>query len=191
MMSNEERRIFAIVSELDEETNARVQALWQELDETCGLKAIKIFPIPHFSWHGAEFYDIGPVETVLDEITRRTAPLVVQAGGVGIFTGPSPVVYIPLVASPPLLRFHQDLWERIEPLAHHPNPLYAPFNWVPHISLALLDVTQENIACAVNLLAFRALEMTLQVNNLALVYQIGDQVGRQYRGFELKGESCQ
>ena len=115
----------------------------------------------------------------------------VHAEGLGIFTGPSPVIFIPLVNDPALARFHQEMWEQPQAIAHNNNPYYAPDPWVPHISLALLDVTRENIGCAMRRLAFRSLDMTLQVNNLALVYQFGDHIGQLYRRFELQGESCQ
>lgn len=186
-----ESRVYAIISLLDETSDAIVQGLWQELETACGLRAIKVFPIPHFTWEGAGFFDIEQVEAELEGIARGSVPLVVQAGGLGIFSGLSPVIYIPLVTTPALLRFHQDIWNAIRPLAQTPNLLYAPETWVPHISLALLDVTRENIACAVEQLAFRSLNLTVQVNNLTLVYPIGDQAEQRYRSFAFKGENCQ
>jgi hypothetical protein len=186
----DERRVFAIVSLLDEEAKATIHALWRDLEEACGLKAIKIFPIPHFTWQGADYYDISLLEAELEKIARLTPPLVVHTEGLGLFTGPSPVIYLPLVNGPAMLRFHQDMWERVHPMAHNPNRYYAPGTWIPHISLALRDVTHANIGCAMLQLAFRPLNLTLHVNNLALVYQIGDQVGQLYRSFELTGESC-
>jgi len=186
-----DKRIFAIVSELDGDAHATIQAIWHELEEACGLKAIKMFPLAHFTWQGAGFYDIEPLEEALDRLARVTSPLVIRAGGLGIFTGDSPVIYIPLVKDTALVRFHQEMWVQTQAYAHHNNPFYAPDMWVPHISLALMDVTRENIGCVIERLAFRSLELTLQVNNLALVYQFGDHIGQLYRRFKLQGESCQ
>jgi len=186
-----DKRIFAIVSELNGDAHATIQALWHELEEACGLKAIKMFPLVHFSWQGAGFYDIEPLEEALDHLSRVTSPLLVRAGGLGIFTGDLPVIYIPLVKDTALARFHQEMWAQTQAFAHHNNPYYAPDLWVPHISLALQDVTRENIGCAIERLAFRSLELTLQINNLALVYQFGDHIGQLYRSFELRGETIQ
>jgi 2'-5' RNA ligase len=184
------RSIFAIVSEMDAGATAAIQALWHELEVTCGMKAIKMFPLVHFTWQEAGLYDIVPLVDALEHLARITPPLVVHTGGLGIFTGDAPVIFIPLVKEPNLVRLHQEMWAQTQAFAQHNKLYYSPEMWVPHISLALKDVTRENIGRAVEQLAFRSLEMTLQINNLALVFQFGDQIGQLFRRFELQGENC-
>ncbi|HEX7432626.1 MAG TPA: 2'-5' RNA ligase family protein [Anaerolineaceae bacterium] len=180
--------MYAIVTILDESSNAVIQALWQELEDQCGLSAIRIFPIPHFSWQGADRYDLSSVEKSLDQIASNTSPLVVRADGLGIFTGPDPVIYIPLAKNPSISRLHQTIWRQVKKTAIGLSPLYAPELWMPHITLGMLDVNQENLGCAVRVLANRPLLFEIKVNNLALVSQEGDQVGGLQSRFNFKGD---
>ena len=179
--------MYAIVTILDEPTGTIVHDLWQELEDRCGLSGIRAFPIPHFSWQGAEAYDIEAVGQVLDQIAAITAPWSIQADGLGLFTGPEPVIYVPLSNSLRAARLHRTIWKRVKPSANHLNPLYAPGLWMPHITLGLMDVNHEKLICAVRELTSRPLMFTLEVNNLALVSQEGDQVGLLQRRFDFKG----
>jgi 2'-5' RNA ligase len=45
---------------------------------------------------------------------------------------------------------------------------YSPKLWVPHVTLALNDLNQENLACAINAIAFETIELFIRISNLAL-----------------------
>ena len=51
---------------------------------------------------------------VLSQIARETEPFTIESDGLGIFTGPMPVLYVPIVRSPALSRVHQQVWQREE-----------------------------------------------------------------------------
>lgn len=179
--------MFAAVSILDEVTAARVRQLWQDLEEKCGLTGIRFFPFPHFTYQVAEHYEMPQMHEAMNELSNKLGPLKVRTTGLGLFTGLSPVIYIPVVKSPALIAFHQQVWDCIFPFAAGNSPFYSPETWVPHISVALQDVNLTNLACAVNLLAFQPLEMEITINNLSVVSQEGSEVGQLRSNFQLKG----
>ncbi len=179
--------MYAIVTILDETTSAIIQGLWQELEDRCGLSGIRAFPIPHFSWQGAEAYEIEAVNAMLEEIAAGASPWVMHADGLGLFTGQEPVIYVPISNSLRATRLHQAIWRRVKKFASGLNTLYAPGLWMPHITLGLMDVNHEKLLCAVKELTNRPLLFEIQVNNLALVSQEGDQVGQLQRRFDFKG----
>jgi 2'-5' RNA ligase len=170
--------MHAIVSLLDEHHSGLVEALWRELETDCGLAGVSLTPLPHFSYHIATEFDFKRLETALGELAARTLPFTVHASGLGLFTGPSPVLYVSLIKDARLASFHQTVWELVNPVAIGASSHYTPEVWVPHITLAYGDVSTDKLDCAMNKLAFRTYNWEIRVDHLALVYQLSGQVGR-------------
>jgi len=84
-----------LVSLLDAEHDARVRALWSELETGLGLHGVWTTPYPHFSYQIAPRYDpaIQPIARNLS----AAAPFEIRTGGLAVFTLPAPVLYLPIV----------------------------------------------------------------------------------------------
>jgi 2'-5' RNA ligase len=104
-------------------------------------------------------------------------PFVVLTAGIGVFTGPMPVLYLALVKTRMMIDIHEMLWREMAPLSNLVNEYYSPPRWVPHITLAIRDITPLNLACAMEGLLSYPFEMEIFVDNLALIYQVGDYDG--------------
>ena len=169
--------MFAVVALLNEEADVWVKSLWKELEENCDLKGIISFPIPHFTLVGAESFDLTKIQSGLQRVCLKIPPFNVETAGLGIFTGESPVIYLSVVKSLNLMNFHQQICQDIWNCENQPNSLYSPEAWVPHITLALLDVTVEKISGAISDLAFRNLSRTIFVDRLAIIYHESDKIG--------------
>jgi 2'-5' RNA ligase len=94
--------------------------------------------------------------------------------GLGIFSGDRPVLYLPIVKSQAMIDLHNQIWERLGSLADRANGYYSPAFWLPHITLAINDLRRENLACALESVAFEPVELTISVDNLILVVQKGN-----------------
>lgn len=164
-------KMNGIASLLDKPATERVESLWQELDTQCGLVGVKITPFPHFSWQVTEGYDSPHLDTSLQDIASQMQPFTIRTAGLGIFSGESPIVYILIVKNEPLMRLHAMLWERMDKIAVHPLPHYAPGQWVPHITLAYNDVRRDNLNCALKILAFQPFDWEIQIDNLVTIAQ--------------------
>lgn len=164
---------MGVVSFLDSQANAQVEALWAELRREVGIGGIAGAHLPHFSYHGAVSYDATRLETALRSFAAGCAPFSVRASGLGIFTSPAPVLYIPIVRLAELSASHAALWDAITPYATDPSPLYAPDLWMPHITLALGDVDPATLGRAVALLGTRSLDIRWTVDDLALMEDLG------------------
>jgi 2'-5' RNA ligase len=174
--------MHGIVSILDEPHCALVESLWQELEEECGLTGIRVTPIPHFSWQLALDYDFRSLALVLKGLADAALPFTVRTTGLAMFTGPRPVLQIPLVRDAALSEFHRTVWYAVRGLSNTLSPLYAPEAWVPHITLAHSDVTQPALLCALERLVGSTFNWEIVVDNIALVYQLDGQVGElKYR----------
>jgi 2'-5' RNA ligase len=163
--------MHGVASLLDEASDAFVRELWTELDREFGVRAVtEIVPYAHISYHLAEDYDLERTEAVLHTLVRDATPLHVLAAGLGIFTGPQPVLYLAIVRDPALTTFHQRVWPALETVSTRPSPLYTPEQWVPHTTLAQWDITPDTLPALVRHLAGRALQRELVLQNLTLLY---------------------
>jgi 2'-5' RNA ligase len=176
--------LYALVSLLDDRHYRQMEDLWRELDVDCGLLGVSLTPLPHFTWNLAAEYDFKALEPRLTQLATAQEPFTVRTNGLGFFTGPSPVIYLPLVKDAALARFHQRVWDLSADLAVGASPHYAPEAWVPHITVAYYDVEPAKLRCAVEKLAFRRYQWEVEVNNLSLVFQLSGQVGRLQQKFE-------
>ena len=174
--------MHGIVSLLDSECTAKVEAIWQELEQDCGLTGNNISPFPHFSWQIAEKYDLEKLEPLLIQLAAEVKPFSVQTCGVALFTSNSPVLYIPIVRSRMLSDIHKYFWDCVIPISSSPSELYAPSSWMPHISLAHKDIESENLNCLMDKLGFRIFNWEIHIDNLSLIYETEGGIGvHKYR----------
>ena len=173
----------AIVSLLDDHHYRLTETLWRELEAQFGRRGVYATPYPHFSYHVARSYDRAGLTSALERFVRDIPPFQVTTTGLGIFAGPSPVLYIPVVRNPALTEFHRALWSELAACADGSAIYYSPERWLPHITLGSGDMTTDVLAEAVRLLGTRDFNWTVTVNNLAFIEE--DAVQGQRLGFRL------
>jgi len=163
----------AVVSLLDDHHTQLTEALWRELEAQFGLRGVYTTPHPHFSYHVAHSYDLDSLVPRLDRLLHATPPFQVRTTGLGVFTGKSPVLYIPIVRSPAVTQFHRALWSELAACASGSLAYYHPEQWLPHITLGSGDIQEDLLAEAVRLLSERDFDWTITVDNLAFVEEDG------------------
>jgi 2'-5' RNA ligase len=164
-----------VVSLLDDHHDTLVRALWEVLDHDFGVNyLIQHIPIPHFSYHVAEKYDHAQVEELIDEIARTQPIIKVRSTGLALFTGPAPVLYVPVVRTAELTRLHALLWEPVSRLASGTLDYYHPQRWLPHVTLAQGDLDDISLMRIVERWSTRPFEWEITVNNLALICDVED-----------------
>ena len=167
-------QVQGLVALLDEQHTAKVKEIWSLLQVNCGLSAINSTPFPHFSFHIAERYDLDTLDTRLEKITSSMPAFTIRTTGLSIFTGPEPVVFVPLTPDKNLLHIHQTLWDQTSCLGTRLSSHYRPGAWVPHITLANRDVNAENIACVARHLVSQSFSWEIPIHKLAVVCQEGN-----------------
>jgi 2'-5' RNA ligase len=167
----------AVVSLLDEAHDAQVRRVWAELERHFGLQGIYGAPYPHFSYHSAQDYPDDAVEALLQQVSRVTLPFTVRTSGLGVFSGPKPIVYVPIVRNPALEACHKALYATLSTLAIKENTHYHPDTWLPHITLAYGDLDARVLPEVMRFLGERNFDWQVRVQNLALVYTRGQEQG--------------
>lgn len=161
--------MYAIISELDTKSTESVKVLWLKLKDVCNLKGIYDQPTPHLSWFVAEDLDIKSSVTAVNQLTGNNCGFTTQGFGIGFFTGVRPVLYLPLVKTQEMIDIHNQVWDQIPGFSKQPNPYYDPSNWMPHVTLAVNDLSIENLACALGSLVFDHIELSISIDNMIIV----------------------
>lgn len=159
-----------IVSLLDEHHYSLVEALWAELEREFSVRGVYVTPYPHFSYQVASLYDVERLEPILRGIAAQSIPFQIGASGLGIFTGPHPVLYIPVVRNSQLNQFHQQVCSAISETASGVQSYYYPDYWMAHITIGFADITCDNIGPIIQFLSERDFNWDITVNNLAFIY---------------------
>lgn len=175
--------MYAIISELDQQSSVKVIEFWKTLREACGLRGIYDVPTPHFTWFAAEKLDVDQAKSIISQIVKGVKPFEIRTFGLGVFSGDHPVLYLPLVKTRKILNFHDEVWEKLRPYSEETQLYYSPWLWVPHITLALKDLSRENLSCAINAIAYEPIELINRVTNLILADYKDERPGQMLERF--------
>ena len=155
--------MHGLVSLLDSNYYAIVEGLWHRLEKECGLSGVKVTPYPHFSWQIAQDYPEPDTEMAVKAIAGQTKPFKVFTGGLGIFSGIQPVVFISIARSAELNQLHEQLWQQFKTRAKGLSAYYNPQRWMPHITLIFGEETSDALQCGLKMLASQSFEWEIEV----------------------------
>lgn len=154
-----------ILSLLDPASADRVNTICAELSSQFGLHGVDAFPYPHISFCIMDGYTQSTVEERLHDTVSRFKPIKVNTAGIGIFLKPNPVLYVSVVRGTALERVHR-LITRSFPLRAEDGGFYAPDHWMPHVTLAMGDLTAELLPDVVRLLSNHDFHWEITLDNL-------------------------
>jgi len=174
----------AIVSALDDPHREMVDNIWGELKAVFGLQGVVGSTRPHFTYHVAAAYDPVAVEGALSAVARNTPPFTIQTHGLGVFRGEETVLYLHISPSPALAAMHRSLWDATAAIATESKAVYAASTWVPHITLAIGDLTEDVLPLALRFLNRREYNWAIPVTNVCLIENTAS-AGAEWRRFAL------
>ena len=176
-----------IVSLLDDKHYHLVEDIWTELARKFRVRGVYITPYPHFSYHVAAQYNLESLTPILERITSNITTFQVRTGGLGIFSGAAPVIYIPVVRSLELTQLHEALWNEFSPLASGAQEYYHPDQWMPHITVGFGDINKENLPTIVRWLNEQDFNWEITINNIAYIQDTGTEQVLKAR-FDIQNE---
>jgi 2'-5' RNA ligase len=166
--------MIAITSLLDKSHSERVSELTELLERKFGLNGVKMTPYPHLTLLTAEIPDMDELKEYLELTCLETPAFTIRTTGLGIFPGPSPVVYIPVLRTPPLNQLHSKLHRDISEMSSEMGIYYNPSMWLPHISLALGDTTPAMLGPVLTFLCNYNFNWEISLDNISILQQCGD-----------------
>jgi 2'-5' RNA ligase len=178
--------MYAIISEIDQQSSETVSQIWHNLCRVCGLEEIYTIPTPHFTWLIADEMDLGKTKSVLAAMISQVPRISTYTFGLGIFSGTLPVLFLPMVKTIDMINLHQKIWDQIGPHCNQLNTYYSPSFWMPHITLALKDLDKEKLACAVNAYAFEQIKLSVTMTSIDIAESEDKKIGKILERFPVQ-----
>lgn len=161
--------MYAVVSLLDETSRHAVEAIWDEFQTEFGVHGVSRTPLPHLSYHVARKYDMSDLQEQLSFLLQQITSFTIHSYGLGLFTGPQPVLYLAVAVEPELSNMQRRMWQVSNRYAHDTDDHYHPSVWRAHVTLAHQDMDHDMLARAVRLLSERDFNWEMRVDNIAIV----------------------
>ncbi|WP_242929313.1 2'-5' RNA ligase family protein [Pontibacter vulgaris] len=166
--------MVAITSLLDPKHSELVTELTELMELKFGIKGVKMTPYPHLTLLTAEIADKEELREYLEQLCLETPTFTVRTTGLGIFPGAYPVIYVPVLRTPPLNLLHARLHRDISEMSIEMGIHYSPNTWLPHISLALGDTSQELLGPILDFLSNYNFNWEIKLDNLTILQKRGD-----------------
>ncbi|MCC9135241.1 2'-5' RNA ligase family protein [Pontibacter silvestris] len=166
--------MIAVTSLLDKIHTERVSELTEQLDKRFGLNGVKITPYPHLTLFTAEVPDEEELKQYLENTCLETRNFNIRTTGLGVFPGPNPVIYIPVLRTQALNQLHATLHRDVSEMSLEMGVYYNPNLWLPHISLALGDTTPEILGPVLAFLCQYNFNWDITLDNLTILQKCGD-----------------
>ncbi|MFO7169959.1 MAG: 2'-5' RNA ligase family protein [Chloroflexota bacterium] len=162
-------QVYAIVSLLRGEARAEVLAIWDLLERRFGMRAARDSIHPHITYIVGDGDDLATLADCTAEAAAATPPLAITLDGLGVFAGPSPVLFMRVVRDQALAATHDRIIEAARCAGLTPWPNYTPDTWVPHITLALRDLPAQALPDVLRALEGQRTRMRTTLVDLRLV----------------------
>ena len=160
-----------VVSLLGDEHYRIVEELWQQLEAHFGVRGVYITPYPHFSYQIAEQYAESKLETTLAQLAAAQSAFKIRTTGIASFTGPKPVLYIPVVRDRELSNIHLRVCNAIMDMGTGLSPYYDDEFWMPHITVGFGDISPDALGGIMHMLAKSSFDWEIPIDNLAYINQ--------------------
>lgn len=166
--------MIAIASLLDKRNSDRVNELTDLIEQKFGLSGVKMTPYPHLTLLTAEVVDMEELKQYLEMTCYEAEKFTIRTTGLGIFPGTNPVVYIPVLRTPPLNSLHKQLHTDISEMCTEMGLFYNTNLWLPHITLALGDTSLEVLGPLLTFLSEFNFDWEITLDNLIILQKCGD-----------------
>ena len=121
--------------------------LWRIMENRYNFKNAQTSVLPYMTFLDGtcDDLDIEVVDRAFVELCPYLHPVEIIVDGMGWFESPFRTVYLRVIATDGLRQFHRQMYDVFASIMKRPNELYMPHNWVPHITLAVGDVTSQGL----------------------------------------------
>ena len=160
--------MLAVTSLLDSKHTDLVNTIILDFEKEFGVKQVQATPDPHLTYLTTEALNRDLLKDYLDRVCHYGDAFHVYTTGIGVFPGEHPVIYIPILRTQPLNKFHSKLYKDISKLSIEVGQFSQPKFWMPHISLALHDTSLDMMTPMFKYLALLNFNWEIKVDNLTI-----------------------
>lgn len=148
--------------------------LWMLFETEYGSKGVQSFDFPNITFQAGPCRDVSLLKENLGALAHQLQPFEVVIDGLGYFESPSKVVFLKVRPTADLRRSHQAVSEWLEKHFGSLYHNYLPGAWIPHVTVAMKDLTDEAFTRAMHQLRQYHPHYRQILANINLVHSFGD-----------------
>ncbi len=130
-------------------------------------RAIQAYGHPHFTYQIARTSDIKGLKAEFRKLAAQLGPFEIKVDGVRHFR--KDVIYLSVRKTLELIRIHRLVHRFLETRCRDLLELYVPKHWIPHITLAMEDLTEDKFEEAWREFKGSRIAFKQRMHNLCLV----------------------
>lgn len=159
--------MIGLVSNLEGESYRDVKKRWTLFDRKYNSRAIQAYSHPHFTFQIAKTPDIRQLKSDFVKLVSGIRSFEIEVEGFRHFR--KDVIYMSVKKTRKLTRIHKLINRFMETRCHDLLELYAPENWIPHITLAQEDLTEDNFERAWREFKGSNIRFKQRIHNICMV----------------------
>lgn len=174
---------IGILSILENKPYKEVKKLWKLFEKKYNSTGVRTFNHPNVTFQGGKTYNIKQLKNDFNGIISKIKPYEINVSEIGHFN--KEVVYLKVKNSNNLLKINRLINKFLKNYCKELFEYCIPKNWVPHITLAMDDLTNENFEKAWHELNNINIEFKQTLHNICIVRLYPDRKIRIVKKFEL------
>jgi 2'-5' RNA ligase len=174
--------MIGIVSNLEGEPYRDVKKLWTLFERKYNSRAIQAYLHPHFTFQIAKTQDIRQLKSDFVKPLSGIKPFEIEVEGFRHFR--KDVIYLAVKKTRELTRIHKLISRSMESRCSDLLELYTPENWIPHVTLAMEDLTENNFERAWKEFKGSNIRFKQRIHNICMVKFYPDgkiRIAKRYR----------
>lgn len=148
--------------------------LWKLFETEYASKGVQSFDFPNVTFQGGQCRDVSRLKDELRALARHLQPFEVIIDGLDCFGSQSKVVFFKVRLTDDLRRVHQVVNETLGQHCENLFQDYLPENWIPHVTVAMKDLTDQVFNRAMHNLRGYHPYYQQTISNINLVQAFGE-----------------
>ncbi len=173
---------IAIVSNLEGQPHKDVRRLWKLFERKYLSKSIQAYSHPHVSFQSGTTHDVRQLKRDFENVTSQIKPFEIEVMGARHFR--KDVIYLAVKRTRELVRIHKLAHRFLESRCQGLDELYAPHHWLPHVTLAMEDLTENNFERAWMEFEGSNIRFEQRIHNICMVKWLPDgsiRIAKRYK----------
>jgi 2'-5' RNA ligase len=158
-----------IASLLTSEERDEVLRFWNVFEKNYNSVGVRSFDHLNLGFQGASCLSVASLKDELSKLCAKISPFEIKVDGFGFFEAQSKVVYLKVMKTKELIEIHKEINSTLAKCCENLFNFYTPENWVPHITLAMGDLSETSLENFKNRFKDYSPSFNQTISNLALV----------------------
>jgi 2'-5' RNA ligase len=156
-----------IVSVLENKLYKDVRKIWKLFEKTYGSVGVQIFSHPHITFQGGKTDNPRQLKEDFQKTVSKIHPFEIEVSGIAHFD--KKVIYLKVEKTNGLIELNKLINQFLKSHCTGLLEYFTPENWIPHITLAIDDLTEENFEKAWNQLKHSKSKFKQKLHNICIV----------------------